>query len=614
MQVVTLDKQLRRRFPTLPLPDFPLLQPQRMGFLTKCDGLSAGYVSSKSGDLTWYLNTLAAMPDVMAAEEFLAFLEDEQREDQILPPSSPFRPKAEEEPVSAASLLLRSTPAESRTLMPGRTFDLDVSLPCSGSVIAWMFRARMDDDVGFSVTFNGSPVLTYARHACYRQAAHGIFVAPTSGAAVLHFDNTYSRLRIKLLTYRVRVCTAAELEATRRELSLVAQDVSDRTAREAAIARVAINARRNSTSGVDAMCEPAVDVQRIARALGSSPGHGAKADEEEQAKLDDVAKDLRAARREVAELQRALGAAEAERAVYMGTATELAAVRRELELARNETASVLDRLRAEKEAAVLRAEAEWRKEEGAIRMALEAEKEAHRGHRKKLERAIEGLKTLASENRELRELHIHNTSQISKLRFEKRQLRCLARRYHKELRDAEALQAGLYSDLPFPFCNGATDVLGPADNVKESLESGSQSESEDAPCSENGTDSGVENGVPDGVTEGVEHSADESAEDSAENGPDDDHPNSHENSAAEANGALPQSQGAELKNVAMEFVHPKSKQTAAPNDTQLCLAWAGRLSRFYAKYNREKVSTLPSAVQVCSRWLCSATWPHASLV
>jgi len=75
------------------------------------------------------------------------------------------------------------------------------------------------------VDFNGKNVVPYQRYDSHQSSVSGMIVVPARGSAKIVWDNTYSKLRSKLLTYRVRVVNAEEYETADR---VAAEKVKER--------------------------------------------------------------------------------------------------------------------------------------------------------------------------------------------------------------------------------------------------------------------------------------------------------------------------------------------------------------------------------------------------
>lgn len=63
-------------------------------------------------------------------------------------------------------------------------------------------------DIGFSVEFNGRVAVPYQRYDSHMNSVSGMLSAPSRGTATLIWDNTYSKLRSKLLSYQAAVVSA----------------------------------------------------------------------------------------------------------------------------------------------------------------------------------------------------------------------------------------------------------------------------------------------------------------------------------------------------------------------------------------------------------------------
>ena len=75
-------------------------------------------------------------------------------------------------------------------------------LPSAGSVLVWDFSTA-HQDIAFSVTLTGiGTVVPCTRESSHEREVVGSFTTPHAGTAVLKWDNTYSRVQSKLLSFR----------------------------------------------------------------------------------------------------------------------------------------------------------------------------------------------------------------------------------------------------------------------------------------------------------------------------------------------------------------------------------------------------------------------------
>ena len=162
-------------------------------------------IQQKKMPLTLYLQHLLTIPEILQSDMLLAFLDEEspdgelQDEDKL------------NATVSSIDLLVKDeTPIQKRVLRQ-HVVSLFVE---EGFVIVWKFSTK-SHDIGFSVGFNETEVVTYQRVNSHIRPVTGLFEVPAKGQVKIIFDNTYSRMHTKNLCYCVRVVDAPECEAAK---------------------------------------------------------------------------------------------------------------------------------------------------------------------------------------------------------------------------------------------------------------------------------------------------------------------------------------------------------------------------------------------------------------
>ena len=160
-------------------------------------------ISQKRALLSSYLEELLKIPEVLMSEETSIFLDEES--DDGLTLSHP--------QTSAVDISLLGEDPETKTIL--RSHEMVKDVESEGFVVAWSFRTK-SRDIGFSVEFNGKSVVPYQRYDSHAHMVSGMISVPEKGQAKLVWDNTYSKLRSKVLIYRVRVVDAVEFETASR--------------------------------------------------------------------------------------------------------------------------------------------------------------------------------------------------------------------------------------------------------------------------------------------------------------------------------------------------------------------------------------------------------------
>lgn len=253
------DAALRRKYPRSKLPNLPLFgkdQHQKKGLLLappsvtspggpssqpesiikdlraslsafESDGLSGGresagrrsirrvdnteVIQQKKIPLTLYLQQLWTVPEILLSETLLAFLDEESPEGELLEEQS--------SPSPIDLLLADQVPVQKRVL---RTHSVALNVE-EGFVIVWKFHTR-SHDIGLSVRFNDADVLAYQRVNSHLKPVSGLFEVPAKGQVLVSFDNTYSRMHTKHLSYCVRVVEAGEYERAKEAATFRAKE------------------------------------------------------------------------------------------------------------------------------------------------------------------------------------------------------------------------------------------------------------------------------------------------------------------------------------------------------------------------------------------------------
>jgi len=164
-------------------------------------------IQQKKMPLTLYLQQLLAIPEILQSDTLMTFL-DEEYPDGDAPDND-----RQLSPLTSIDLLLGADAVASVSKRVLRSHTVPMHLE-EGFIIAWKFQTK-NHDIGFSVTFNDAEIITYQRVDSHVKPVTGLFEAPSKGLLTLSFDNAYSRMHTKNLTYWVRVVEGPEYEVAK---------------------------------------------------------------------------------------------------------------------------------------------------------------------------------------------------------------------------------------------------------------------------------------------------------------------------------------------------------------------------------------------------------------
>ena len=162
-------------------------------------------IQQKKMPLTLYLQQLLAIPEILQSDTFMAFLDEEYKDGEV-----PDDEKINASVSSIDLLLADETPVQKRVL---RQYVIPFHVE-EGFIIVWKFHTK-NHDIGFSVSFNDTEIITYQRVNSHVKPVNGLFEAPSKGQVSITFDNTYSRMHTKNLIYTVRVVEGPEYEVAK---------------------------------------------------------------------------------------------------------------------------------------------------------------------------------------------------------------------------------------------------------------------------------------------------------------------------------------------------------------------------------------------------------------
>lgn len=191
--MIEFDAKLRRTFPKSNILSLPL------GLL---EGSKEGQkIDATLNSLSQYFVVLLEIPEVLRSSDFCNFLDFEYA-NGVVPSSSAN--------TSVLDIILAGSVPLNKTVI--RTFEVALEVKTT-DVIAWSFTTK-SRDIGFSITLDGTDLLAYQRYNSHIDPVMGTIEVPNDGTALLLFDNTYSKILAKSLTYSTAVLSAAEIEQT----------------------------------------------------------------------------------------------------------------------------------------------------------------------------------------------------------------------------------------------------------------------------------------------------------------------------------------------------------------------------------------------------------------
>ena len=160
-------------------------------------------IAQKKGPLNYYLQQLLALSEVLTCETFCHFIDpdpDHNYSDQNYSVSD------DDSDVSQLDILLAGEKRISKLIIRKNIVSLEVK---AGHVIVWSFETK-NHDIGFSCYFNDTEIVQYQRYNSHLSPISSCFEVVENGELKLYFDNSYSKLRTKTITYVVKVFDKVE--------------------------------------------------------------------------------------------------------------------------------------------------------------------------------------------------------------------------------------------------------------------------------------------------------------------------------------------------------------------------------------------------------------------
>lgn len=153
-------------------------------------------VSNKRNALNRYLEDILEKPELLRSTELLNFLDIESSNGIDVP----------QETMSLLEYIIGNERETTITVLREYTVKLEVT---ATQYIAWRFYTK-NKDIGFDISMTGleGGLLPYQRYKSHEQTVEDIIQIPLNGTLILHWDNSYSKVLSKQLTFVYRVLDA----------------------------------------------------------------------------------------------------------------------------------------------------------------------------------------------------------------------------------------------------------------------------------------------------------------------------------------------------------------------------------------------------------------------
>eukprot|EP01035_Chromulina_nebulosa_P022328 gene22328-28915_t len=156
-------------------------------------------ISSSVSALDSYLKSLLQQSEMLTSEELLLFLDEEV--------SSMIRPEIKQESLNAHDILLLNAPISTCTVRAGaKGEEFHYSVPAQHMII-WRFSTD-GFDIGFSVDLDDQPTVPYTRCKSHEKIIYGSLETSVHSICALKWDNSYSKMRSKQLSWAATVVSA----------------------------------------------------------------------------------------------------------------------------------------------------------------------------------------------------------------------------------------------------------------------------------------------------------------------------------------------------------------------------------------------------------------------
>jgi len=164
---------------------------------------AAEMIPQRKNVLTEYLNSLLELPDVLASEEIKLFLDEEAIQGRYL---------VRRDVVDIDQALVGE---EFTTSTVARDHSVDVTGGKPGDTVVWSFATKKKD-IGFYIMAGDKVLMSYRRYDCHEGSVSGCLELVEAGTVSLVWDNSYSKLRSKQLTYVTKVVKKEEFHVYQR--------------------------------------------------------------------------------------------------------------------------------------------------------------------------------------------------------------------------------------------------------------------------------------------------------------------------------------------------------------------------------------------------------------
>mmetsp|Transcript_15914 Transcript_15914/g.23971 ORF Transcript_15914/g.23971 Transcript_15914/m.23971 type:complete len:645 (-) Transcript_15914:76-2010(-) len=231
------DSRLHRKYPKSNLPECPLAGSTTIKLLKSVVGKSvvgtnkrtflkkgmdtSEVVSQKKVPLTKYLSDLLNIPEIVRSNELLNFLDIESSDGDEVTMAN----------ISTTEYLLRTENPTTVKVIRRCSVPFPVK---AKQYITWRFFTKKKD-IGFSIQIDDRVVLPYQRYNSHEEVVEGLMEVPLDGTATLLWDNAYSKVRSKLLTYVHRVVDSDLYLAASRSCRDISREKHESEVRRSAL-------------------------------------------------------------------------------------------------------------------------------------------------------------------------------------------------------------------------------------------------------------------------------------------------------------------------------------------------------------------------------------------
>lgn len=160
-------------------------------------------IAYKKTTLHTYLQDLMKIPEILQSDILLYFVDEESISGEMVPDVLD-----ETQEKLEVSMLIGDEESSTKTVRKDMKVDFNLD---AEDVLLWSFSTKLYD-IGFSLQFNGIDVITYQRYQSQDKTILGSYEAVAKGKVTLNWDNSYSKMRSKILTYTTKVVGKVEYD------------------------------------------------------------------------------------------------------------------------------------------------------------------------------------------------------------------------------------------------------------------------------------------------------------------------------------------------------------------------------------------------------------------